>query len=487
LLIEIKNRIQYLLDVGLGYLTLNRLSSSLSGGESQRINLATSLGSSLVGSMYILDEPSIGLHPRDTDRLIVILKSLQKIGNTVIVVEHDEEIMMEADEIIDMGPLAGHLGGELVFQGNHKQLIKETKSLTARYLNGKESIAVPEKRKQWKDAIEIIGARENNLKNINVKIPLHVLTVITGVSGSGKSSLVRTIVYPALKKHFGGYGDKTGDFDKMQGDLNRLEDVEFVNQNPIGKSSRSNPVTYVKAFDEIRNLFSQQQLSKVRGYKPAFFSFNVAGGRCDVCEGEGVVKIPMQFMADIQLECENCNGTRFQEEILEIKIREKNISDVLGMTVNEAIDFFGQSDTTLEKKIAIKLKPLQKVGLGYIHLGQSSSTLSGGEAQRVKLATFLGKGQNEKRTLFIFDEPTTGLHFHDVQKLLIAFNELIKNGHSVLVIEHHADVIKCADWVIDLGPEGGEEGGNIVFEGTPEDLVKEKKSYTGRYLKAKLS
>ncbi len=490
ILIEITNRLQFLDDVGLGYLTLNRLSNTLSGGESQRINLATSLGSSLVGSMYILDEPSIGLHSRDTQRLINVLTSLRDIGNTVIVVEHDEEIMHAADQLIDIGPLAGTHGGELVFQGTHKELESETRSLTALYLTKREQIPVPETRRKWTSFIELEGARENNLQDVDVKFPLNILTVVTGVSGSGKTSLVKRILYPALKKIHGGFGEQTGSFKRLGGDLNAISAVEMVDQNPIGKSSRSNPVTYVKAYDDIRTLYADQALAKNRGYKPSHFSFNVDGGRCEVCEGEGEVQIEMQFMADIHLMCEACNGKRFKQDILEIMYNNKNIADILDMTVEEAIIFFESptNPTNTEKKIVQKLKPLQDVGLGYVHLGQSSSTLSGGEAQRIKLASFLGIGQNSSiPTLFIFDEPTTGLHFHDISKLLFAFNALIKQGHSLIIIEHNAEVIKCADWVIDLGPEGGTDGGTIVFEGIPEDLIKEKKSYTGMYLNDKLS
>lgn len=485
---EISNRLQFLNDVGLGYLTLNRLSNTLSGGESQRINLATSLGSSLVGSMYILDEPSIGLHSRDTTRLIKVLNSLRDIGNTVIVVEHDEEIMRAADQIIDIGPLAGSHGGELVFQGNHTQLETEERSLTALYLTGKEKIEIPTSRRVWNNYIEITGARENNLKDVNVKFPLNILTVVTGVSGSGKTSLVKRVLYPALKKIHANYSEQTGAFDKLGGDIHNVSAVEMIDQNPIGKSSRSNPVTYVKAYDEIRALYADQPLAKSRGYKPSHFSFNVDGGRCEVCEGEGEVQIEMQFMAAIHLVCEACNGKRFKQDILEITYQEKNISDILHMTVEDAIDFFSTnpSPSNTEKKIVQKLKPLAEVGLGYVQLGQSSSTLSGGEAQRIKLASFLGIGHNSNTpTLFIFDEPTTGLHFHDISKLLFAFNALIKQGHSLIIIEHNPDVIKCADWVIDLGPDGGTDGGNIVFEGTPEDLIKCKASYTGQYLKSK--
>jgi len=489
ILIEIKNRLQFLDDVGLGYLTLNRLSNSLSGGESQRINLATSLGSSLVGSMYILDEPSIGLHSRDTERLIKVLYSLRDIGNTVIVVEHDEEIMRAADQLIDIGPLAGTHGGELVFQGTHKDLKYEEKSLTALYLTGKERIPVPSSRRNWNQSIELSGVRENNLKGLNVKFPLNVMTVVTGVSVSGKTSLVKRVLYPALKKIHGGFGEQTGSFEKLGGDFKNISAIEMIDQNPIGKSSRSNPVTYVKAYDEIRALFADQPLAKNRGYKPSHFSFNVDGGRCEVCEGEGEVTVEMQFMADIHLVCEACEGKRFKQDILEIYYQEKNISDILNMTVDDAIDFFSLPvrPTNTEKKIVQKILPLSDVGLGYVHLGQPSSTLSGGEAQRIKLASFLGIGQNSSTpTLFIFDEPTTGLHFHDISKLLFAFNALIKQGHSLIIIEHNVEIIKCADWIIDLGPEGGTAGGTIIFEGVPEDLVKCKKSYTGQYLKGKL-
>jgi excinuclease ABC subunit A len=486
LLVEIVNRLQYLNDVGLGYLTLNRLSNSLSGGEAQRIKLATCLGSSLVGSMYILDEPSIGLHAHDTHRLIKVLEALNALGNTVIVVEHDEEIMMAADQIIDMGPEAGTLGGELVFQGNHADLMHATHSLTADYLTGRKRIEIP-KRRKWKHKITVKGARQNNLKNIDVDFPLQCLLAVTGVSGSGKSTLVRNIFYPALQKQLGAYGDRLGDFDELTGDIKVVKAVEFVDQNPIGKSSRSNPVTYVKAFDEIRSLYAGLKPSKMRNYKPGHFSFNVKGGRCETCEGEGVVRIEMQFMADIQLTCETCKGRRYKAETLEIKYRNKDIADVLAMTVDEAIAFF-QDDTknSIAQKISDKLVPLAKVGLGYVQLGQSSSTLSGGEAQRTKLAAFLAKGDNEPHTLFIFDEPTTGLHFHDVAKLLGSFTELIHRGHSVMVIEHNLDIIKCADWIIDLGPEGGVNGGNLVFAGLPEDLINVSESLTGKYLKPKI-
>ena len=489
ILLEISNRLTFLSDVGLGYLTLNRLSNTLSGGESQRINLATSLGSSLVGSMYILDEPSIGLHPRDTKRLITVLKSLRDIGNTLIVVEHDEEIMNAADRLIDIGPDAGIHGGQLIFEGTFEEILKDEKSYTGKYLSGKEQISLPYRRRINSGIIKIEGARENNLKNVSVKIPLGVMTVVTGVSGSGKTSLVKKIIYPALKKMYGGFGEQTGSFDKISGDYNKLSSVEFVDQNPIGKSSRSNPVTYIKAYDEIRTLFAELPLSKTRKYKPSHFSFNVEGGRCEMCEGEGEVTIEMQFMADIHLICESCNGKRFKQEILDIEYRNKNIADILAMTTDEAIGFFSLTNrsTGPDHRIASKLKPLADVGLGYIGLGQSSSTLSGGEAQRVKLASFLSKGNTHEHTLFIFDEPTTGLHFHDVKKLLKAFDMLIEQGNSVLIIEHNSDVIKCADWVIDLGPEGGEHGGHLIFEGTPDELINCSQSYTGKYLKGKFN
>ncbi len=486
LLIEINSRLQFLVDVGLGYLSLNRVANTLSGGESQRINLATSLGSSLVGSLYILDEPSIGLHSRDTERLIGVLKSLQQQGNTVIVVEHDEEIMLAADELIDIGPEAGTNGGELVFQGTHKELLKDSKSFTAKYLTNKLKIEVPKTRRKWKEFLEIKDATENNLKNVSVKFPLNTLCCVTGVSGSGKSTLIKKVLYPNVRKHLEGYFANIKN-DKLTGSLKSLQHVEFIDQNPIGKSSRSNPVTYTKAYDEIRNLFSEQSLAKVRNYKPSHFSFNVDGGRCEVCEGEGTITVEMQFMADIQLPCEACNSKRFKAETLEILYKGKSISDVLEMTIDDAVIYFSQeSDSRLCKKIIERLKPLQEVGLGYVQLGQSSSTLSGGEAQRIKLATFLIGGSTTTKTLFIFDEPTTGLHFHDVAKLLRSFNALIERGHSIIVIEHNLDVIKCADWIIDIGPEGGEEGGSIVAEGTPEDVVKNKASYTAKYLKEKL-
>lgn len=482
LLIEIRNRLEFLSDVGLDYLTLNRNSNTLSGGESQRINLATSLGSSLVGSMYILDEPSIGLHSRDTEKLIKVLFKLRDLGNTVIVVEHDEDIIKVADHIIDIGPEAGSFGGELVAEGTFKMLLKAD-TLTANYLNGKLKIEIPEKRRVSKKFIEIIGARANNLKNISVKLPLNSLSVVTGVSGSGKSTLIRDILYPALQKAIHKYGEKPGQFSEIKGDIDSLQNIEFINQNPIGRSSRSNPVTYIKAYDDIRGLFTDQKLARLRGYKAKFFSFNVDGGRCDTCKGEGEVTIEMQFMADVHLECETCKGKRFKKEVLEITYEGKNINDILETTVDEAIQFFKEHD---QKKIVSKLKPLQDVGLGYVQLGQASSTLSGGEAQRIKLASFLVKGSSKEKTLFIFDEPSTGLHFHDINKLLKSFNALIDKGHSIIVIEHNLDLIKCADHIIDLGPEGGKGGGHIVGEGSPEDFVKNQNSYTAKYLKEKL-
>lgn len=481
---EIANRLSFLDNVGLGYLTLNRQSNTLSGGESQRINLATSLGSSLVGSMYILDEPSIGLHPRDTSKLIAVLQQLTDLGNTVIVVEHEEDIMKAADELLDIGPMAGVYGGEVVFQGDHKKLLK-AESLTAEYLTGKREIPVPEKRRSSKNKLSISGAKQHNLKNIDVDFPLHSLVCITGVSGSGKSTLVKKILLPSVRKELGIYGDLQGEFKHFSGDMNHVKAVEFIDQNPIGKSSRSNPVTYVKAYDDIRDLFSRQPLAKTRGYKPGFFSFNVEGGRCEVCEGEGSISVSMQFMADVHLTCENCNGTRFKSETLEIEFEGKNISDILNMDIQSAYDFFSQHNDRLCEKICAKIEPLIKVGLGYLNMGQPSSTLSGGEAQRIKLASFLAKGSNASPTLFIFDEPTTGLHFHDIAKLIIAFNELINSGHSIIVIEHDLDVVKCADYVIDLGPEGGDQGGSLLFAGTPEEIVKCKESYTGSFLKKK--
>ena len=482
LLIEINNRLEFLSNVGLSYLSLNRKSNTLSGGESQRINLATSLGSSLVGSMYILDEPSIGLHPKDTERLIEVLKSLRDLGNTVIVVEHDEDIMKAADEIIDIGPEAGSFGGEVVATGNYSDLLKSN-SLTANYLNGTLTIEVPSKRRVSKNSIRLIGARHNNLKNIDVEFPLGCFTAITGVSGSGKSTLVKKILYPAILKEIGGYGEKPGQFTKLEGDYSSIKKVEFVNQNPIGRSSRSNPVTYIKAYDDIRSLFSSQKLSDIRAYKPKHFSFNVDGGRCEKCKGEGEVTIEMQFMADVHLECDVCKGKRFKKEVLEVHFYDKSIHDILHMTVDDAIDFFKSNGET---KITTKLQPLQEVGLGYVQLGQSSSTLSGGEAQRIKLASFLIKGTSKEKTLFIFDEPTTGLHFHDINKLLKSFYALLDNGHTVIVVEHNIDLIKCADHIIDLGKDGGEKGGKLMIQGTPEEVAKDKNSYTAGYLSEKL-
>ncbi len=484
ILTEIKTRLDYLVKVGLGYLTLNRLTSTLSGGEYQRIKLATSLGSALVGSMYIMDEPSIGLHPRDTSRMVDVLKSLRDLGNTVIVVEHEEEIMRAADQIIDIGPDAGTHGGQLVFQGSIKDLNGKIISHTTNYLTGKDKIEVPARRRKWKDSVTVVGARENNLKNLTIKFPLGVLTVVTGVSGSGKSTLVKKILYPALGRMSGSVGETPGKYDRLEGDMARITQVEFVDQNPIGKSSRSNPISYVKAYDAIRQLYAEQSVSKQRGYKPSHFSFNVEGGRCETCEGEGEIKVEMQFMADIFLKCESCHGKRFKQEILEIEYNGKNIADVLDMTVEEGLEFFKDN-----KSIYEKIQPLFDVGMGYVKLGQSSNTLSGGEAQRVKLASFLGKNSSEGQILFIFDEPTTGLHFHDIAKLLKAINALVDQGHTVIVIEHNLEVIKCADWIIDLGPEGGEKkGGLVLFAGTPEDMVKKAKgSYTADYLKKKIS
>jgi excinuclease ABC subunit A len=480
LLKEIVSRLEFMDQVGLGYLTLNRLSSSLSGGEFQRIKIATSLGSALVGSMYILDEPSIGLHPRDTDRLIGVLKSLRDMGNTVIVVEHEEKVMKAADQIIDIGPDAGVNGGELLFQGTIEELMTSAQTYTAKYLRGEEQIFKKDGNRKWKDALIVKGARENNLKNLTVKFPLNVLTTVTGVSGSGKSTLIKKVLYPALGKMLGTVIDESGKYDRIEGDYKQITQVEFVDQNPIGKSSRSNPVTYVKAYDAIRALFSEQPVSKQRGYKPAFFSFNVDGGRCENCSGEGITTVEMQFMADIHLTCESCKGKRFKNEILDVKYKDKDISEVLHMTIDEALVYF-QGKT----QIINKLQPLQEVGLGYIGMGQSSSTLSGGEAQRVKLASFLGKGGTKSgdHILFIFDEPTTGLHFHDIKKLLHSINALIDQGHSVIIIEHNTEVIKSSDWVIDLGPEGGNRGGHLTFAGTPEDLAKESENFTGKYLR----
>lgn len=483
LLVEINTRLGFLDKVGLNYLTINRKSNTLSGGESQRINLATSLGSSLVGSMYILDEPSIGLHPRDTENLIEVLLSLRNLGNTVIVVEHDEDIMKAADVVIDIGPEAGTHGGEVVAQGTLTEILK-SKSLTAQYLNGKMEIKVPKERRTSKNHITINGVREHNLKNINVTFPLDMLTVVTGVSGSGKSTLVKKLLYPIVLKETGGYGEKAGQHTSVEGKFKHIKHVEFVDQNPIGRSSRSNPVTYIKAYDDIRSLYAGQKLSKIRNYQAKHFSFNVDGGRCEKCKGEGEITVEMQFMADVHLECETCGGKRFKKEVLEVTFNNANIDDVLNMTIDDAIQFFETGEQT---KIVTKLKPLQDVGLGYVTLGQSSSTLSGGEAQRIKLASFLIKGSTKEKALFIFDEPTTGLHFHDIQKLLKSFNALIKKGHSIVVIEHNIDLIKCADYIIDLGPGGGENGGQLLAEGTPEEVVKSKKSYTANYLKEKIN
>jgi excinuclease ABC subunit A len=482
LLVEIKNRLGFLSNVGLNYLSLNRNSATLSGGESQRINLATSLGSSLVGSMYILDEPSIGLHPKDTELLIDVLKNLRDLGNTVIVVEHDEDIMKQADMIIDIGPEAGTHGGNLVAQGTFDEILASD-SLTAHYLNGTQQIKVPTSRRKWSAYVDIIGAREHNLQNIDVRFPLECLTVITGVSGSGKSTLVKKILVPAIQKKLEGVSDKAGQFTDLQGHYHKIRHIEYVDQNPIGRSSRSNPVTYIKAYDDIRDLFSKEKLSKIRGYQPKHFSFNVDGGRCETCKGDGTIQVEMVFMADVELPCETCNGKRFKKEILEVQFEGKNIDNILTMTVDESIEFF-----TLHKqnKIIQKLQPLQDVGLGYVQLGQSSSTLSGGEAQRIKLASFLVKGTTKDKALFVFDEPTTGLHFHDIKKLLASFDALIDKGHSILVVEHNLDLIKCADWIIDLGPEGGENGGQLLAAGTPEEVVKSKKSLTAHYLKDKL-
>lgn len=489
-LTEIRNRLEYLMNVGLSYLTLNRRSSTLSGGEGQRIHLANSIGSALVGSLYILDEPSIGLHPRDTEHLIQVIRQLRDIGNTVIVVEHDESIMLAADHIIDVGPQAGRFGGEIVFAGTPKELMEKGTSLTAKYLRGDLCIPVPESRRAWTRSIRLVGAHRNNLKNIDVTIPLNVLTVVTGVSGSGKTSLIRQTLFPALQYAMGSYsGGEQIRYRKLEGDIKCLQGVELVDQNPIGRSSRSNPATYLKAFDDIRELFAAQPLAVKRGFNSGYFSFNVEGGRCETCQGEGTIKIEMQFMADLYLECTECHGKRFKEEVLEIKYHDRNIADVLDMTVDEALEFFSDNlNDSCVKRLYSKLRVLQEVGLGYLHLGQSSSSLSGGEAQRIKLAYFLCRGSAESKghTLFVFDEPTTGLHFHDIKKLQASFDALINRGHTVLVIEHQPDVIKCADWIIDIGPEGGTEGGNLVFEGTPEDLLNVKESYTGQFLKEKL-
>jgi excinuclease ABC subunit A len=483
LLIEINNRLKFLNDVGLSYLTLNRTSNSLSGGESQRINLATSLGSSLVGSMYILDEPSIGLHPKDSERLIQVLKNLRDLGNTVIVVEHDDAIMKAADLIVDIGPEAGTFGGEIVAEGTLNEIMNST-SLTAKYLNNELRIEIPLKRRSSKDWISLIGARENNLKNIDITIPLNNLVVVTGVSGSGKSTLISKILYPAILKKIGGYGAKSGEFTELNGAIQKIEHIEFINQNPIGRSSRSNPVTYIKAYDDIRALFASEKLSTIRNYKPKHFSFNVEGGRCEVCKGEGEVTIEMQFMADVHLECETCKGKRFKKEILEVKYHNMSINDILNATIDDAITFF---KTHHEYKVIKKLQPLQDVGLGYVTLGQSSSTLSGGEAQRIKLASFLVKGNRQSKSLFVFDEPTTGLHFHDIKKLVKSFDALIENGHSIIVVEHNIDLIKCADYIIDLGKEGGIKGGELIFQGTPEELIKCEDSFTATYLAEKLN
>ena len=485
ILVEIRNRLQYLADVGLGYLTLDRLSSTLSGGESQRINLSTSLGSNLTGSLYILDEPSIGLHPRDTNRLIGVLKQLRDLGNTVIVVEHEEEVIRAADRIVDIGPKAGYNGGEVVFSGTLPQLLKSKKSLTADYLTGRREIAVPATARGWSNSITVKGARENNLRNVDVRIPLGVMTCITGVSGSGKSSLAKGILYPALRRLLYDTGVKPGDFDGLTGDVQLLKSVEMVDQNPIGKSSRSNPVTYIKAYDEIRKLFSDQPYAQHNGLGASAFSFNIAGGRCEECQGEGMIKVSMQFMADVELVCEACGGRRFRDEVLEVKYRGKSIYDVLEMTVDDAIAFFGEESkkNATCRRIVERLQPLQDVGLGYIKLGQSSSTLSGGESQRVKLASFLTKDSAQGGVMFIFDEPTTGLHFHDISKLLAAFNALIQRGHTIVVVEHNMDIIKCADWIVDLGPEAGTAGGRVVFEGTPRELEKCTESHTGKFLR----
>jgi len=482
ILTEISSRLEYMAKVGLGYLTLNRLTSTLSGGEYQRIKLATSLGSALVGSMYVLDEPSIGLHPKDTNRMVGVLKSLRDLGNTVIVVEHEEAIMRASDQIIDIGPDAGSHGGELVFQGSVNDINGKVRSHTTDYLSGREEIPVPKTRRKWKDSITVCGARENNLKNLTVKFPLAALTVVTGVSGSGKSTLIKKILYPSVGRLSGSVSETPGKYDKLEGDFTKITQVEFVDQNPIGKSSRSNPISYVKAYDAIRQLYADEHLSKQRGYKPSHFSFNVEGGRCETCQGEGEIKVEMQFMADIYLKCESCHGKRFKQEVLEVEHNGKNIADILNLTVEEGLEFFKD-----KKSIYDKILPLNDVGLGYVKLGQSSNSLSGGEAQRVKLASFLGKNSPDGNILFIFDEPTTGLHFHDISKLLKAVNALVDEGHTVIIIEHNLEVIKCADWIIDLGPEGGEKkGGTIMYEGTPEEMVKKGKGYTAEFLKKKI-
>jgi len=481
ILLEVNNRIKVMQEVGLGYLTLNRLSNTLSGGETQRINLTRSIGSNLTSSMYILDEPSIGLHPRDTDRLIKVLKKLRDLGNTVIVVEHDEEIIREADHLVDMGPLAGIYGGEVTFNGPAKNIPPNNGSLTGKYLSGAKAVLLPKHRRKTINHIDLIGASQHNLKKIDVKIPLNQIVVVTGVSGSGKTTLVKDILHPALNRHINQFGEKPGHYEQLTGDLKCIEQIEMIDQNPLGRSSRSNPITYIKAYDVIRNLFTKQKIAKVRGYKPKHFSFNVEGGRCETCKGDGFVTIEMQFLADVKLLCDECDGKRFKKEILEVKYSGKNVFEVLDMSVDEAMVFFEKVPEVFKR-----IKPLQDVGLGYVKLGQSSSTLSGGEAQRVKLASYLGKESATKHILFIFDEPSTGLHFDDITKLMTAFNALVENGHSIIIIEHNLDIIKCADYIIDLGPEGGEAGGHLVFQGKPEDLVKVKESYTGSYLKEKL-
>jgi len=481
ILFEIEKRLKVMMDVGLGYLTLNRNANTLSGGETQRINLTRTLGSNLTSSMYVLDEPSIGLHSKDTERLIGVLRNLRDLGNTVLVVEHDEEIIRAADHIIDMGPLAGELGGEVIFNGDAKAILKSKESLTGAFLTGKEEIELPEHRRKSANVIHLKGASHHNLKNIDIKIPLKALTVVSGISGSGKTTLIKKILYPALMRELEGYGEKPGSFKELSGDISQIQQVEMVDQNPLGRSSRSNPVTYIKAYDAIRDLYSKQKISKVRGYKPKHFSFNVDGGRCETCKGEGEITVEMQFLADVHLRCDECNGKRFKREVLEVKHNSKSIADLLDMTIDQALEFFEN-----QPDIFRKIKPLQDVGLGYIRLGQSSNTLSGGEAQRVKLASFLGKESKSKHILFIFDEPSTGLHFADIRKLMTAIYQLIENGHSVIIIEHNIDIIKCADWLIDLGPEGGKRGGELVFQGLPEKLVKVKKSATARYLAEKL-